>query len=76
MINLKLTEKQAEVVDYWLQYGDCAANENYQIAKERCKDKSLREWIDSEREDREYWKYHAKACGDIGYKLHKLIEEK
>ena len=72
MINLKLTKKQAEVVSYWLEYGDCASNENYKFAKERCKDKSLQEWIDSEREEREFWKYHAKACSDIGNKLDKL----
>tara|TARA_R100000773_G_scaffold37368_1_gene32459 strand:- start:1193 stop:1429 length:237 start_codon:yes stop_codon:yes gene_type:complete len=75
MINLKLTKKQAEVVSYWLEYGDCASNENYEIAKKRCKDEILRQWIDSERKDREFWKYHAKACGDIFFKLRKQINE-
>jgi len=75
MINLKLTKKQAKVVRYWLEFGDCASNENYEVAKERCKDEILRQWIDSERKEREFWKYHAKACGNIHHKLSKLISK-
>ena len=78
-VNLKLTKKQAKVVRYWLGFAIDSTRENYEISKERCKDdlknEMLKPYIETQRKERECWKYHSETTPNIYYKLNDLIKE-
>ena len=78
-VNLKLTKKQAKAVLYWLGFAIDATRENYEISKERCKDdlknEVLKPYIEKQRKEREFWKYHSKTTPNIYNKLYDLIKE-
>ncbi len=72
MINLKLTEKQAKVVLYWLDFAETEAYSNYEFHKNQCKNKS-NQFIESDRKERAFWKYHTQALPSVFCKLHDLL---
>ena len=78
-VNLKLTKKQAEVVLYWLGFAIPETRQNYEISKQRCKDdlknEMLKPCIETQRKEREFWKYHSETTPNIYYKLYDLIKE-
>ena len=78
-VNLKLTKKQAKVVLYWLGFAIDSTRENYEISKERCKNdlknEMLKPYIETQRKEREFWKYHSETTPNIFYKLDDLIKE-
>ncbi len=74
MKNLRLTEKQAKVLLYWIEFGTCASRSNYEIAKERCKDMKSSEGIEWEREERDMWRYHTATCPVLVRKLLKITD--